>query len=65
MKVFLKNFNILYVGTLLQKIGPLSCIDFSRHSAKNSHIIQFPPAIFAKIRENLLVSGLLEVNDLS
>ena len=40
----LKNFN---KGTLWQKVGTLSCIVLSPRSAKNSHTIQIPFAIFA------------------
>ena len=56
----LKNLDI---EALLQKIGFLSCIVLARRSEKKSHFIQFPLAIFARIRENLLVSQLLDINE--
>ena len=52
--------------TLLQTIGSLSCVGLSeRPVPKIVHIIQFPLAVFARICENLLVSGLLDVNELA
>ena len=41
----------------------LSLIVLKWRNAKNSHSIQFLLAIFARIRENLLVSELLDVNE--
>ena len=49
----------------LQKIGSLSCMyTDSIVTSKNYQIIQFPLAIFTRIRENFHVSGLLDANEL-
>ena len=58
----LKNINIEPYCKKLALYLELFC-----HAAvlTNSHIIQFPKAFFARLRKNLLVSGLLEINELA
>ena len=44
------------------------CFEEVQHwklTAQNSHIIQFPLTNFARMCENLLASGLLDINELA
>ena len=66
-KIVQKQYVFLFKGyceVMLwrKKIGSQSCIVSPQRSAKNSHINKFPLANFARMRENLLVSGHLDVN---